>query len=547
MSLGKAPRLSKGLLCGAGMLLTLHLAVANSADSIQIQALKKKAGQLMWVGYHNTEQIKEIQPSGIVFFGWNMKTAKDLQKALRSIREQEKAMGLDRALTAIDHEGGRVVRLKRGLSLIPDAAALGATRDTDLVEKVSFIMGRELKQIGVDINFAPVMDRGDARSFLENRVWGEDAESVSQMTHAFLEGHIRGGTFPFPKHFPGHGPNAFQDTHFIKSVNNQSKEKLMLEDLPPFLQAMRDPRIPAVMTAHVEMQAFDRNPASLSKKVISDFLRKELGYSGFILSDDLEMGSLTSQSFDAAELAIKSLQSGVDAVLFVWNKSDQLRVRDRIVSALLRGEISESEVDQKIARIQKLREKVLQIKYESNKHPTIPIAEKREILEQAWLNSQSWVLGTEDQLLQNLKSKERWTVLMPPGPYAKVWKEFRPQDRLIKADSKKGEYGLLLNFLEKQSKEKQPLVVLTPPLHEDGGEWVRKLSQFFNKTYKDPKVHAPMLWLHMGVVPVKVSRIEKPLKPFSLVHLNSATSQGLRHFLKVLGLRAQSWNTISQR
>lgn len=535
------------LFCSAGMLLTLHVATGKIAEVPQLGALKKKAGQLMWVGYHNLEQIKEIQPSGVVFFGWNIKTAKELQQAVKAIREQEKVMGLTRALTALDHEGGRVVRLKRGLSFIPDAAALGATRDTELVEKVSFIMARELKQIGVDINFAPVMDRGDARSFLENRVWGEDTESVTQMTQAFLEGHIRGGAFPFPKHFPGHGPHAFQDTHFIKSVNKQTKEKLLLEDLPPFLQAMRDPRIPAVMTAHVEMQAFDRNPASLSKKVISDFLRKELGYSGFILSDDLEMGSITSQSFDVAELAIKSLQSGVDAVLFVWNKADQLRVRDRIVRALMSGELSESDVDQKIARIQKLREKVLQIKYESNKYPAVPIAEKRDTLEQAWVNSQSWVLGTEDQLLRNLKSNEKWTVLMPPGPYAKVWKEFRPQDRLIKADSKRGEYSLLLKFLEKKSKTQHPLVVLTPPLHEDGGEWVRKLSQFFNKSYKDPNSTAPMLWVHMGVLPVKVSRIEKPLKAFSLVHLNSATSQGLRHFLRVLGSRGNSWNSVSQR
>jgi len=530
------------------MLLTLSLHASNRS-SLSLTDLQKKAGQLMWVGFHNLEQIKEIQPSGIVFFGWNIKTAKELQDVVKNIRELEKTTGMQRALTAIDHEGGRVMRLKRGLSAVPDAAALGATRDSELIEKISFMMAQELKSIGVDINFAPVMDRGDARSFLENRIWGSDPETVTQMTSAFLEGHIRGGTFPFPKHFPGHGPHAFQDSHFIKAVNHQSKAKLLSEDLPPFLHAMRDPRIPAVMTAHVEMQAFDRMPASLSKSVLSDFLRKELGFNGFILSDDLEMGALASQSEDIASVAVRSLQSGVDSVLVVWNQEDQVRVRDRIVQAMQRGELSESEINAKITRIQNLREKVLRIKYDSQKAPSFAVNEKRDLIEQVWINSQSWVLGSESYLLQHMdpNSKSSWTVLMPRGAYARVWRQFRPQDRLLLADIEKGEYSKLLDFLEKKSKSTSPVVIITPPLHKDGGEWVRHLARFFNRSYKSPAHKAPMLWVHLGTSPVKVPRIERPQKPLSLVHLNSATSTSLRQFLRVLGSRANSWNSVSQR
>lgn len=532
----------------SGMLLT-PFAEANSRSSLSLSELRKKAGQLMWVGFHNLDQVKEIQPSGIVFFGWNIKTAQELQHVVKNIRDLEKQNGMQRALTAIDHEGGRVMRLKRGLSAIPDAAALGATRDSELVEKVSFLMARELKNIGVDINFAPVMDRGDSRSFLENRIWGSDPETVTQMTSAFLEGHIRGGTFPFPKHFPGHGPHAFQDSHFLKAVNHQTKAKLMSEDMPPFLHAMRDPRIPAVMTAHVEMQAFDRMPASLSKSVLSDFLRKELGFNGFILSDDLEMGALDSQSQDIAEVAVRSLLSGVDSVLVVWNKEDQIRVRDRIVQAILRGELSEVELNAKIARIQNLREKVLRIKHDSQKTTSLAVGEKRDLIEQAWINSQSWVLGTESYLLQNMdpNSKAPWTVLMPRGAYARIWRQFRPQDRLLLADIEKGEYSKLLNFLEKKSLSTAPLVIITPPLHKDGGEWVRHLSRFFNRSYKSVSHKAPILWVHLGTLPVKVPRIERPQKPLALVHLNSATSTSLRHFLRVLGSRANSWNSVSQR
>lgn len=529
----------------SGMLLT---STSRATSEKSTEELKRIAGQLMWVGYHNLEQIKEIQPSGIVFFGWNINTAQELQNAVKNIREQEKVMGASRALTAIDHEGGRVMRLKRGLSAVPDAAALGATRDTDLVEKVSFIMARELKNMGVDINFAPVMDRGDARSFLENRIWGSDSTAVTQMTSAFLEGHIRGGTFPFPKHFPGHGPHAFQDSHFIKAVNYQSKEKLLSEDMPPFLQAMGDLRIPALMTAHVEMQAFDRMPASLSKSVLSDFLRKELGYKGFILSDDLEMGSLASQSVDVSEVAIQSLVSGVDSVLVVWNQADQLRVRDRIVRALQSGELSEAEVNLKLSRIQTLRQKVLRIKHESLKNPSLSIAQKRDFIEQAWLNSQTWILGSETNLLNNMdpNSKEPWTVLLP-RLYASTWRKFRAQDKLVITEVDKGEYTQFLNVLESKHKGLNPVVIVSPPLHRDGGEWVKNLSRFFNRSYKDPHHKAPILWIHMGMLPLKVSRIESPKKPFSLVHLNSSTSMSLRQFLRVLGSRANSWNSVSQR
>ncbi|MEZ4814443.1 MAG: glycoside hydrolase family 3 N-terminal domain-containing protein [Bdellovibrionota bacterium] len=528
--------------------LTLAYSGQLQAHSSQ-ELLKKKAGQLIWVGYHNLEQIKEIQPSGIVFFGWNIKTAQDLQNAVRGIRKQEKVLGLERALTALDHEGGRVMRLKSGLSAVPDAAALGATRDSELVSEVSFMMARELKNIGVDINFAPVMDRGDARSFLENRVWGDNSQDVTQMTSAFLEGHIRGGTFPFPKHFPGHGPLAFQDVHFIKGINYQSKEKMMSEDLPPFLHAMHDPRIPGLMTANVELEAFGRQTASLSKRVLSDFLRKELGYEGFILSDDLEMGGVSSQSIDVADTALKSLTSGVDSVLLVWDQEAQKRVRDRIVQAMQSGELSEADVDRKIARIQNIKEKVLKIKYESQKFPSISFAQKRELINRAWLNSQSWVLGTESELVKNLNpnSKSPWLVLLPQGAYAREWKRFRAQDKILRFDVTRGENTQLLKFMEKASKNSQPLVVVTPPLHKDGGEWVRALSRFFNKSYKDPSCKAPVLWVHMGVLPVRSPRIEKPQKPFSLVHLNSASSISLRHFLGVLSSRANSWNSVSQR
>jgi beta-N-acetylhexosaminidase len=529
-----------------GILTTvLFFAPLNAATSKS--ELYRKAGQLMWVGYHNLKQLAEIKPAGVVLYGWNLENAREAKSAIEQIHEQETQMGLERSVVALDHEGGRVMRFKSGLSVVPDAAALAATQDPNIVEKISFLMARELKNIGVDINFAPVMDRGDAKSFLENRVWGDDPEKITQMTSAFLEGHLRGGTFPMPKHFPGHGRQALQDAHFLTPINSQSKAQLMQEDLLPFLHAMNDPRTPALMTAHVEMLAFGREPASISKKVLSDFLRRELGYNGFLLSDDLEMGGAGegARSVDVAELAIKSLKSGVDSVLVVWSREDQLRVRDRIVAAMTTGELSEKLVDEKIAHVQMLKEKVQSTKELSSKNRSLSYDEKKMLVDQAWANSQSWILGNELSV-RKLTASKNWTVIAPSGPYEKIWKTFRPHDRFVRVDFSKGDDAKALALLERKNREENPIALITFPLHRDGGEWVRNLTQFFNKNYNSATSNAPILWIHLGTQPVKVSKVEKPRKPFSLVLLNSTLPASLRHFMSVLSSEDPSWNSVSQ-
>ena len=525
-------------------LLSLHYLEAQSS----LERLQKKAGQLLWVGYHSIDQIKELQPSGVVFYGWNINDSTQLKKNIQDLRKLETEKGI-KTLTAIDHEGGNVQRLKKGLSFIPDASALSASKDIYLTENISFLMSRELFELGVDINFAPVMDRGNSLNFLANRLWGEDSETITQMTQSFIKGHLQGGVLPFPKHFPGHGMKAFQDAHFVPIKNSQSKKNLLEQDLLPFKKVIEDSRLAGMMSAHVEISSLDRKPASLSKKVMAEFLRKELGYQGFVLSDDLEMTAAREGNQSLSELVIDSLKAGVDAVLIVWSKKEQLLARDRIVQAIQSGELSEKEIDLKISRLHLLQKKITETQNKSRKFSSLTVVEKEELLDQAWTASQEWIIGNQKKFQQWSAplQKDSWNVVTPPGAYAKIWKKFRPQDKVQTHNHLKGENQALLKILEKKIYQQTPLVFLTPPLHQDEGQWVRGITKLLNLAYEDPKSIAPLLWIHMGSNPIKVTRAENPSKALSLVLLHSDTHTSLRHFMTMLSSGYRPWKSVSQR
>ena len=527
-------------------ILFLNFSLLEAKSSLEV--LQKKAGQLLWVGYHSLDQIKKIEPSGVVFFGWNNSNSSQLKKNIQNLRLLEKEKGI-KLLTAIDHEGGKVQRLKKGLSFIPDASAIAASKDTQLAENISFLMSRELFELGIDINFAPVMDRGNSLNFLANRIWGEDSESIAQMTSAFIEGHIRGGTYPFPKHFPGHGMKAFQDAHFLPISNSESKKTLLSNDLLPFKAVMQDSRIAGMMSAHVEISAIDRKPASLSKKVMTEFLRNELGYQGFVLSDDLEMTAAREGDKKLSELVIESLQSGVDAVLIVWSQKEQLLARDRIVEAMQSGELSEEDIDKKIARLEKLQNKIKETQNKSQRYSSLTAHEKTELIDQAWTSSQEWLLGSQKSFQEWSKplQKTSWNVVVPPGDYVKTWKNFRAQDKIFIHDHLKGKNEKILSLFEKKIYQQDPLVFLTSPLHEDGGQWARGITKLINLAHLDPHSRSPILWIHMGSRPVRVAQAANPTKPFYLLLLHSDTNASLRHFMSMLSFDYQPWKSVSQR
>lgn len=297
------------------------------------------------IGYRSHEQVERIQPSGLVFFV-EPQRCQQTQSLLSEIQKVHSTKEKAPLFLATDHEGGRVLRIKKGITQFPDAAAVGSLRDPETSFEVGRAMGLELSALGFNMNLAPVLDLGNARSFLANRVWGEDPSRVRDSTIPFVQGLHSSRVLGVAKHFRGHGGTS-EDSHFSLPVIHKSEKDLWTQDLLPFQSAVEE-GILAVMTAHVELPQIDRGPASLSSKFITEILKEKIGFNGLVITDDLEMGGVAKQlGFTAQDLALKALKAGSDLILIVWSQELQQKVVERMELALGNKEITQEWLDPK--------------------------------------------------------------------------------------------------------------------------------------------------------------------------------------------------------
>ena len=180
----------------------------------------------------------------------------------------------------MDQEGGRVARVREGVAQLPSAMALGATGDLGLTEELGALLGRDLARLGISLDFAPVADLAlePASTVIGTRAYGDDPERVAAFASAFARGLERGGVAAALKHFPGHGATA-TDSHLALPRVALPAAALRARDLVPFARAVAERAASLVMTAHVVVEAFDRErPATLSPAVLTGLLREELGF-----------------------------------------------------------------------------------------------------------------------------------------------------------------------------------------------------------------------------------------------------------------------------
>ena len=259
-------------------------------------------------------------------------------------------------LVAIDHEGGRVMRLGEPFTQFPAAATVGRTRIPELAYRVGRAMAQELADVGIDLNFAPVLDvhSNPANPIIGDRAFGADPALVSEMGIALMRGLLDGGVIPCGKHFPGHGDTA-QDSHLELPVVNRSVETLELVELAPFRAAIAA-CVPMLMTAHVLYPAFDAdNPATLSRKILTDLLRTNLGFNGVVASDDLEMRAIGAYQ-DIGPAAVATLRAGADALLVCQELSKAVRASTAIAQAVSDGFLEAQTIAGAADRVQRLRD-----------------------------------------------------------------------------------------------------------------------------------------------------------------------------------------------
>jgi beta-N-acetylhexosaminidase len=322
--------------------------------------LRRTAAQVFMVGIPGPSIdgdtrafLTEFTPGGIVLFRRNVQSATQLRRLVADLH----ALGAGVSpIVAIDHEGGRVDRLRlRPFTHFPPAATVAGTRSTRVVRDVAEAMGRELSAIGIDLDFAPVLDvwSNPRNEVIGDRAYGTSATVVERMGLATIEGLLRGGVLPCGKHFPGHGRTT-GDSHKVLPRVTASRATLTRTELLPFARAIRA-GIPALMSAHVVYPALDpKHPATLSSAIATTLLRKRLRFDGVLFSDDLEMQAVASR-LAPERLAPAAFAAGCDMLLVCQSLAVARRAIAGVEQAIEQGALDANRVLEAMGRIHVLR------------------------------------------------------------------------------------------------------------------------------------------------------------------------------------------------
>ncbi|MBE3596038.1 MAG: glycoside hydrolase family 3 C-terminal domain-containing protein, partial [Hydrogenibacillus sp.] len=326
-----------------------------------------KIGQLMMVGFHGKTPSQEILDliendyvGGVILFGRNIGTSEELYALNVSLQEAARRAGQPYPLLiSTDQENGVVRRLGEGTTLFPGNMFLGAVDDPEATAAVARATGRELKALGVNMNLAPVIDvnNNPANPVIGIRSFGERPELVARHGVAAVKGYQEAGVVPTIKHFPGHGDTDV-DSHLALPTIAHDLERLEAIELVPFRQAIAA-GADCVMTAHIDFPALESHrgvPATISRAVVTDFLRDTLGFSGVVITDCLEMKAI-ADTVGTVEGALQALIAGNDLLLISHTYALQKEAIQRIAQAVESGEIPEALVDQAVLRVLRLKAK----------------------------------------------------------------------------------------------------------------------------------------------------------------------------------------------
>ncbi len=261
---------------------------------------------------------------------------------------------------ALDEEGGRVARIGEnsafGVEHVKDMASIGETGDVKEAYQAGKTIGKYLWDLGINVDFAPVADvlTNPENTVIGSRSFGSRPEQVALMDLSVMEGLKDENVLPCVKHFPGHG-SSVGDTHSGYVSLDKTLEELTATELLPF-QSCIDSNVPFVMVSHIALPKVTDSevPASLSKKVITEILRGEMGYQGIVITDAMNMGAVTSR-YDSAKAAVMAIQAGADMVLMPENFSEAYQ---GVLTALEEGTLEEARVDEAVTRILNVKYKI---------------------------------------------------------------------------------------------------------------------------------------------------------------------------------------------
>lgn len=322
--------------------------------------LEEKVGQLMMVGFAGqvvdpaiSDLVRGYRVGGVCLFGRNVVSAGQIGR----LNDEVRALLSDAVppFIAVDQEGGNVVRVSDGNLVLPGNMVLGAARQPELAYEAGLAQGEDLKRLGFNMNLAPVLDvnSNPANPVIGLRAFGDDVKLVSQMGASFVRGQQDAQIVTVAKHFPGHGAVETDSHKTLPIVRAPVAE--VRRQLRPFEEAMKA-GLDGLMTAHIATPTLTGNdlPATLSKPVLGGLLRDELGFTGLVLTDELEMDAI-DRRYGVGRAAVLAINAGADMVLIPWRLEKKEEVWLALLDAARSGELPRAVLERAVRRILTLK------------------------------------------------------------------------------------------------------------------------------------------------------------------------------------------------
>lgn len=343
--------------------------LSKSQQILQGMTIEEKVAQLFFVtpeeltgvdtatkaGDATAKALASIPVGGVVYFAKNITGKQQLEDMLAATVNYSKSAGLRiPVFTGVDEEGGtEVARIAKSgyfdVTKFPDMAEIGASGDTSKAAEVGTTIGTYLHEIGFSLDFAPDADvlTNPQNKVIGKRAFSSDADVCAEMVKAEVAAMLQTGTIPCAKHFPGHG-NTAGDSHTGEAVTDRTADELNSCEYKPFSAAI-EAGVPFIMIGHIKTPnaTSDGLPATLSKEMITDVLRGQLGFSGVVISDSLSMGAIT-QEYTQADAAVKFLQAGGDMILM---PEDLNAAYQGVLDAIDDGTLTEDRINESVVRV----------------------------------------------------------------------------------------------------------------------------------------------------------------------------------------------------
>jgi len=321
--------------------------------------LSELCGQLLVVGFPGTtlddetrRALRERRRAGVILFKRNVESLPAVHALCADVART--AEGDEGVFISVDQEGGRVRRIPAPAVQLPPMRTIGDIDDTDLARRVGGALGAELLAMGFNVDFAPVLDvnSNPNNPIIGDRSFGRSAARVGELGAALVDGLQSSGVMACAKHFPGHGDTDV-DSHLDLPHVSHPRVRLDEIELVPFRRVAAT--VGSIMTAHIVFDALDPGvPATLSPRVVTDLLRRELGFGGLVFSDDLEMRALADR-FTVEECAVGAVRAGCDVLLVCEHRDLADRAHVALIQEAERNPVFRARCHDSAARSRALR------------------------------------------------------------------------------------------------------------------------------------------------------------------------------------------------